>query len=301
MTDRKIFLGILSGLATGLLWGLVFVAPQILHAFTPYEIALGRFIFFGMISLLSVRAFVPLLRRLSGKDRVRILALSAAGFWFYTLLLVWSIHYNGGIITTLVIGLLPITIPLVGRNKAALKAPFISGLVLIFAGFVVLTVLPNFLQHGLQPSLSWIGTLGLIAALAMWTWYALTNAAFLTKNSFISKHEFTSLIGVISCICMLVGSLFMLDWSHLLQHSQLHLYLGWSAVLGIGSTWLAYWLWSICSTYCPPTISGPLIITETICGLLFTFIYQGRLPNLYELCAILLFTAGALLCLRSQP
>jgi drug/metabolite transporter (DMT)-like permease len=39
----KLPLGIAAGLATGMLWGFVFVVPQALPDFTPLELTLGRY------------------------------------------------------------------------------------------------------------------------------------------------------------------------------------------------------------------------------------------------------------------
>lgn len=62
----------------------------------------------------------------------------------------------------------------------------------------------------------------------------------------------------------------------------------------------ANWLWNICSTHCQPTVSGPLVVTETIFGLLFTFLYQQRWPALHEAGAIVLFGVGISLTIYSE-
>lgn len=296
-SSKHLATGIAAGIGAGVLWGLVFLAPQILNDFSPYEIAFGRFLFFALISCASVGKITGLIKKFSNRDLWQITLLSAFGFWLYTLLLVWSVQNSGGVITTVVIGILPITIAIAGQGRRVLRGNFLVGLGLLLAGLIVLNVVPVRLA-GI--SLSWTGLFVLLVALGMWTWYAIANTAFQKAHPFVSKRDVISLTGLISFICLLGVSVFVIDFGHLLHHDHLGLYLMCSAVLGVGSTWLAYWLWSVCSTHCPPSISGPLIVAETICGVIFTFIYQIRLPSGYEMLALVLFAIGSVLCIRTE-
>lgn len=297
--QKNLVIGIAAGMFAGVLWGLVFLAPQVLGDFTPFEIAFGRFFFFALVSCLSLRRIGHFIRRLPTREIMLVVALSAAGFWVYTIALAWSVQHSGGILTTLVIGLLPITISLVGRGVRGLQKQFVAGLILLVAGLAMLTVVPWGLGFA-SVNFSFAGIIILLAALAMWTWYALANTEFVKRHKEVSKADLISLFGLLSFFCLLIVSPFVIDTGHLLHHPQAIAFWLFSAVLGIGSTWLAYWLWSVCSAYCPPTISGPLIVSETVCGLLFTFLYQGRLPAWYETATIILFIIGSVLCIRSE-
>lgn len=296
----KLSFGILAGLGAGFFWGLVFLVPQAIPDFSPLEIAYGRFFFFGIFSLFYIRGVVHLVRRLEWSEIVTVLALSAAGFWLYTLGLVQSVKMNGGVFTTLVIGLLPITISLAERRTLRLQGKFISGLLLILLGLFTLELLPFLSDSRATMDINGSGYLILLFLLAIWTWYGIRNSAFLKEHQWIPKRDFTSLMGTVSLLCMTVIAIPTLDFRHLIHHHDLSIYLMWSVILGLGSTWMAYWLWNICSHLCPPQISGPLIVSETICGVLFTFIYHQRLPGLLEFAAIALFLAGALLSVISQ-
>ena len=108
--DRRI--GLLAGASTGIFWGVPFLAPQILPGFSPVEIAFGRFFFFGVMGLFFVRRGIALLRTLSVRERAQVFALSALGFWLYSSILFWAISMTNGVISSLVLGLLPVTIPL---------------------------------------------------------------------------------------------------------------------------------------------------------------------------------------------
>src|ERR1035437_3273043 len=111
-TQKHLSLGILAGISTGLFWGIPFLVPQILTNYSSLEISFGRFFFFGVISLFFFRKVFEIIRKLSNRDRFILFLLSASGFWFYSTLLFWGVQATDGIISSLIIGLLPISIPL---------------------------------------------------------------------------------------------------------------------------------------------------------------------------------------------
>ena len=293
-------LGIFAAIGAGFLWGLVFLAPQVLHEFSPYQIMFGRFFFFGLFSLLFLRRVIAIVKTLSWHELLKVLALSFTGFWGYTLSLVWSIQHAGGVLTTLVIGMLPISIAVLGEGVIKSVAVFSFGLFLVIAGFWVLACAPFDVQPVVTYSLSLHGLGGLLFCLVIWTWYGLQNAKFLKSRPDIPSKDFNSLIGVVSGLSVLVTSFFMPDVRGVLSHAHFSLYLFVSAVIGVGSTWLAYWFWNICSVKCAPQVVGPLIVFETVYGVLFTFIYQGRGPSISEGVALTLFALGAIISIRSQ-
>ena len=43
--------GVVCGLLAGAMWGMVFVVPELLSAFTPLEMAVGRYVAYGAIAL----------------------------------------------------------------------------------------------------------------------------------------------------------------------------------------------------------------------------------------------------------
>ena len=74
----------------------------------------------------------------------------------------------------------------------------------------------------------------------------------------------------------------------------------WSAVIGVGASWIANIFWAYSAKNCPPSIGGSLIVSETIFGLLYSFILQQRFPFWNEIAAIVLLIMGVLLTIRSQ-
>ena len=295
--SRNITLGILAGVATGMLWGIVFVVPQLLPDFTPLELSLGRYFFFGIASMFTLKRTLADFKSFAPRDKWQVLWLSASGFWLYTILLFWAVNEAGGVLSTLVIGMLPITIPLAAKRTLKLDKLFALGLSLIFAGLLVLQLAPLLAHTGQMLSLK--GLVPLLSCLVMWTWFGIKNTDFVRKYP-AAKVSLTNLMGLSSFVILAVIGLALEDLPALLHHPHFGAFAFWSAVIGFGSSWAANVLWNICSKHCPATISGPLVVAETTFGLLYTFVFQARLPAGPEAAAILLFGLGVFFAIRAE-
>lgn len=51
-TYSNTFVGIACGIGAGALWGLVFLAPALARDFAPLQLAIGRYVFYGLFSAL---------------------------------------------------------------------------------------------------------------------------------------------------------------------------------------------------------------------------------------------------------
>jgi drug/metabolite transporter (DMT)-like permease len=231
------------------------------------------------------------------RDKWQVFWLSASGFWLYTILLFWAVNEAGGVLSTLIIGLLPITIPLAAKRTLRLDKFFALGLSLIFAGLLVLQLAP-LLAHA-KPALSLKGLIPLLSCLVMWTWFGIRNTDFVRKYP-AAKISLTNLMGLSSFLILAVIGAFLVNVPALLHHPHFAAFAMWSAVIGFGSSWTANVLWNICSKNCPATISGPLVVAETTFGLVYTFLFQARLPTPTETAAILLFGLGVFMAIRAE-
>jgi drug/metabolite transporter (DMT)-like permease len=71
-----------------------------------------------------------------------------------------------------------------------------------------------------------------------------------------------------------------------------------NGLLALGASVIGNQLWNIASRKVPVTLSGQLILFETLFALLYSFIYHQRLPRGLEVAAIVLLTAGVLWSVR---
>ncbi|MBU6155044.1 MAG: DMT family transporter [Bdellovibrionales bacterium] len=298
--ERSPALGLFAGASTGVFWGVPFLVPQVLPGYSPFEIAFGRFFFFGLMGFFFAKGALSIVRSLSPVERFRVFLLSASGFWFYSSVLFWSIRQTDGILSSLVLGMLPVTIPLCTPGKKSGGVGFYSGLLLIAAGLVLLFAGGGGLDSPLQHTNRIAGVIGLFVCLGMWTWFSISNSAFLQDRKEISRRDFSSLMGLISFGCLLVVSVPTLLGASWGGRESALLYVCFSALLGVGSSWFANWLWNVASVHLPSEISGTLLVFETIFGVLYTLIFQARLPDFRELIAVVLCLVGVLLAIIAQ-
>jgi drug/metabolite transporter (DMT)-like permease len=292
---NQLTLGIAAGIATGMLWGIVFVVPQALPDYSSLELSFGRYVFFGLASCLGLKRTWRDFSSFSWRDRGRVFLLSTSGFWLYTLFLFQAVTQAGGVLTTLVIGMLPVTIPLVAKGPRRIGGRFAFGLALLFAGLLVL----NAGAFAGTTTLKLAGLAPLLSCLAMWTWFGIANTEFVQRNP-QAKVSLTNLMGLSSFAILALIAPFCIDLAALVRHPDFGAFLAWSALIGCGSSWAANILWNICSARCPATISGPLVVAETSFGLLYNFMFQHRMPTAAEAAAILLFGLGVFLAIRAE-
>ena len=77
--------------------------------------------------------------------------------------------------------------------------------------------------------------------------------------------------------------------------------LGWSATLGLLSSWLATWLWNLASGRIPGEMLGYLIVSETVFGLIYAMLAAWHLPSSLEILGIVLLIGGVVLGLAAAP
>ncbi|WP_178386745.1 EamA family transporter, partial [Xanthomonas oryzae] len=106
-------------MGAGALWGLVFLAPQLLAAFTPLQLAVARYLSYGAIAALVL---APRARqtgaRLGRAEWWALVRLSLMGNLIYYLLLGSAVQWAGSAATALIIGLLPVVVTVIGTRTA---------------------------------------------------------------------------------------------------------------------------------------------------------------------------------------
>jgi drug/metabolite transporter (DMT)-like permease len=295
--------GVLCGLAAGAFWGMIFVMPRWLAEFSPVELALGRYLAYGLITLvLLMPRLKGLLLRLTRSDCRVLLRHALAGNIVYYLLLSTGVQLAGVAAASLIIGLLPLSVTLLGRrDHGALPLRQLAWpLALVVAGITCINV--DVFTHAKIGGQPWpmvaLGMLCAFGALLCWTWYAVDNARFLKRNPHFSGAEWSGLYGLSTGVVALLLAA--------VAYGS-----GWAGGPGEGGAlrdWLRFWsvvsivalgasvtgnqLWNIASRRVPVTLSGQLLLFETLFGLLYGFIYQNQAPRPLELMAIALLIAG---------
>ncbi|SMC16334.1 Permease of the drug/metabolite transporter (DMT) superfamily [Andreprevotia lacus DSM 23236] len=292
--------GISYGALAGAVWGGVFLVPRMLHQFSPMALMTGRYVAYGLVSLLlllpTLRAVWPRLQR---HDWITLLWLSVSGNLVYYLCLSVAVQSVGVAPTSLVIGMLPVLVTLVGafeHNAIHIKR-LILPLLAIVAGVACTSydVFSAELGSGLAQDASGktIGMLAAAGALVAWSAYTIGNARHLARRPDLSSHDWSLLTGVVTGAMALLLALPLL-WSPAATNPALPwgLFAGLMALLAIGPSVIGTGLWNAATRRLPLTLGGQMIIFETVFALLYGFVWEARWPRPLELTAIVLLLGG---------
>jgi drug/metabolite transporter (DMT)-like permease len=296
MVSKQTWMGIGCGAIAGALWGLVFLAPALARSFSPLQLAAGRYLAYGIVAAILV---APAWRRLCGVlTRAEWRALAWLSFWgniLYFVLLARAVQTGGIAMTSLIVGLLPVTVTVVGSREhgAVPLARLVPSLLLSIAGLVCIAW-QSMQAHG---SGSVGGLLCAVGALLSWTVYAVQNSRWLARLDHVSSHEWSLLTGVITgaeSLLLAVPGFVLAPGVHATGE--------WTRfgaiVTGVAvcASVVGNAFWNRASRLLPLTMSGQMILFETLFALLYGFVWEQRLPAPAELLAVVLLVAGVLTC-----
>ncbi|KGR41114.1 DMT family transporter [Xanthomonas vasicola] len=299
---ERLMVGVAFGIGAGALWGLVFLAPQLLSAFTPLQLAVARYLSYGAVAALVL---APRARqtaaRLGRAEWWALVRLSLMGNLIYYVLLGSAVQWAGSAATALIIGLLPVVVTVIGTRAAGavqlrrLAAPCV--LCVIGVALVALDTVKDDSGQQASDRLTRIaGLLCAVGALASWSAYSIANARWLRRRPDLSVGDWSLLTGVVT------GALALLLAPAALIGSAAHAPLAWasfwgvSLMLGILASVIGNALWNHSSRVLPLTLVGQMIVFETVFALLYGFAWEMRLPTLLEQAAIACLLVGVLWC-----
>lgn len=298
-------LGVLAGVAAGALWGLAFVAPLVAVPYTPFDLTVARYLVFGALSLaLLAPGGFPALRR---SDVALLAALGVCGNVGYYFAVASAVPLTGAAVVALVIGCLPVVMAVLG-NTGPGRVPargLVPPLLLLVAGLVAVNGAALAEARAGDALVPFLAGLALTAAaLALWAWYGLRNAAALARHPALSSAEWTALTGVGTLLALLpvIPAGLALGLSAVpargLAGPDAAGLLLWALVLGGLSSWTATWAWSVAARRLPVSLAGQLIVSETLFALLYGAVYERRWPGAGETVGAALMIAGVFAALR---
>ncbi len=315
-------LGLLFALFAGLMWGLVFVAPVMLPGYAPVLLTVGRYLAFGLIALpLALLLDRRALRELQPGDWWQAARLSLIGNFLYYLTLSAAIQRAGAPLPTLIIGTLPVVIALCANHRNRVRdghLPWLQlapSLLLIAAGLACVNRDElTHLRAGDGDVRRYVeGALLAIAAVACWTWYPIRNADWLRAHADRSPRAWATAQGLVTLPMALLGVLLVAlvhglapgtllpaDFDLPFGERPAH-YLGLMVAIGLCSSWLGTLCWNEASQRLPTSLSGQLIVFETVAALAYAFTWNQRMPPPATVTGIALLIAGVMWALRIKP
>lgn len=314
--------GLLFALAAGLMWGLVFVAPVMLPGYAPALLTVGRYLAFGLIALpLALLLDRRALRELQPADWREAAKLSAIGNFLYYLCLSAAIQRAGAPLPTMIIGTLPVVIAVTANHRNRERdgqlpwARLVPSLVLIAAGLGLVNrdELATLQAEAGDARRYAEGALLAIAAVACWTWYPIRNADWLRAHADRSPRAWATAQGLVTLPMAAAGAV-LLGLIHLAAPGTLVpagyafplgdkalAYVGLMLAIGLCSSWLGTLCWNEASQRLPTSLSGQLIVFETLAALAYAFTWNQRMPPPATLAGVALLVAGVVWALRIKP
>lgn len=294
-------IGIACGMGAGALWGLVFLAPELVRDFTPLQLAIGRYVAYGIISaVLIAPRWRALVATLGPRDWIALVWLSLAGNTLYYILLSSAVQNAGIATTSLVIGFLPVAVTIIGsRDRDAVPLVCLTpSLLLCAAGAICIGW--QALSHPTSGDAGreLVGFACAIGALVAWTAYAVGNARALNRLDRVSVHDWNLLTGVVAC----AQAAALIPVSALAEPIR-HAAGAWmqlgavSIAVAVAASIIGNALWNRMNRLLPLTMVGQMILFETLFALFYGFLWERRLPLPLEVAAFVLVAASVLTCI----
>lgn len=298
--------GVLLGAVAGAFWGLVFLSPLVLESFSALEIATGRFLMYGGISLILLApSFLRIWQRLSLSDIGILMMLGALGNVLFFALLAGSIQNVGIGPASLVVGMAPVVVTLLGRSDkdtlplSALAGPLLCIVLGIF--FINADALQMAGEQSQSIGQSVRGLMMAFGALASWSLFTVLNARALKRRAEVSSGLWSSMIGVSAGLWALgLAAILWITRSPSISANAVPDGKDWllfwivSFGIGVGGSLIANMFWNGASRRLPISLTGQVFVFEPVFALLYGFVYSSRLPRPMEAIAITMLVSGVL-------
>lgn len=300
--ERSNATGVAFGIAAGALWGWVFIAPELTPGFTAAQLSAGRYLAYGVIALLlALPRWRKLFSNLKPADWIALALLGLAGNIVYYIFLAFAVRLAGGAPASFIVGLLPVVITIIGsRERGAVRltalAPSLA-LAVIGVGLIAAAAMHS------NAASSWrIQTAGLacaFGALASWALFAVGNARRMAQLPSLSSNEWSLLLGIVSGAEALLLALPAFILTPVPHDGVAWLrFIAVSAGVAITASIIGNALWNSASRRLPMTLTGQMVIFETLFALFYSFLWEWRLPRLTEILAIGALVGAVSWCAR---
>ncbi|WP_171014065.1 DMT family transporter [Chitinivorax sp. B] len=291
--------GVSFGVMAGALWGGIFLVPQWLPGFSSWELSAGRYLAYGLLSLLML---VPVWREccqgLTRRDWLALVKLSLLGNLVYYVLVVLAVQRVGVAPTSLIIGCLPVLVAMLGARAGAglslRKLTWSLVTIVLGAGCIAGDV---WWQGRQMAAGAWfdrlLGLVCAVGALSCWGLYAVHNAQYLQRRPALGSKAWSLLTGVVTGGLALIMAVPIWGMTSNAPADKSWLGFCWLMLAtALGASVIGNALWNAACRRLPLTLSGQLIVFETLFALFYGFLHESRGPRLLEWLAMGLMLGG---------
>lgn len=226
------------------------------------------------------------------------------GYTGYYLLVVLAIQDAGAAVPVLIIGTIPLWVMVLGKPQGLRWAALVPGLLLTGLGMFLMMQATS---HAMAQNTAAGGGLLLRSvfyatlAMASWTAFGLLNAAWLKRHPEVNSTDWANWLGLAAGVgALLLWALVGTDWATLSAREGFGRFVLVCTFTGIGSAWIAAVLWNMASRRLSPSLAGQLIVSETVFGLVYAFVWDATWPAPVQWLACVLFLLGILASIRAH-
>lgn len=298
---------IVHGGMAGAIWGAVIVAPALIPDVHPVAISCVRFLLYGLFAtLFALPNARSLITRITRQDQRLLFELALTGNLAYFILLSAAVQHAGVATASLINGLIPVVVMLMGRrlSQSSLRS-MLTSLALIFTGIIWIN-LPALMEviRGEGNLRQVLGAVYAGLGVLSWSWFALRNAQQLKTGCF-TPGEWSTLLGITTgLLALLMTAIVTLIQPQLLPTNltfeRLSIFMVTALLMAIGGSWVANALWNSAAQRLPVAIGGQLIVFETLCALLYSYLLAQTLPSAVEMLGMVLVLGGVFWAIRSE-
>ena len=300
MTERSIATGVACGVAAGALWGMVFLAPELTPGFTALQLSAGRYFAYGVLALLlTLPRWRSVTHRLTRADWIALAWLGLAGNIIYYIFLAYAVRLAGTAPTAFIVGLLPVVITIIGsREQGAVRlGALLPSLALAIIGVGLIAASAIHGDAGAGWRLQAIGLACAFGSLASWAVFAVGNARTMARLPHLSSNDWSLLLGIVSGAEAVLLALPAFAFAPA-GHGDWTRFATISSGVAIISSIIGNAFWNGASRRLPMTLTGQMVVFETLFALFYSFLWEGRLPTIIEIAAIAALIGAVTWCAK---
>ena len=303
-------LGFLYGVLACMIWGFVYLVPEVLPGYPPELMAAGRFVSFGLVAVpvawMERREFA----HYTVKDWIDVSKLGVIGNIAYYWCLIECIQNAGVPVAGMAMSAVPVLVAAVSnirdkkKGTALAWSRLVPGLTLIVYGFALasMTEFEMVVQASADGGLKfWYGVMMAVAALLIWTWYPIRNADWLLDHPDRSPRAWSTAQGLTTFPFAVVMYFFFWglepDATPLLGYDP-----AWFVFVmvfsGLMGSWVGIVFWNAMSQRLPTALAGQMIVFETIFAVTYAHVLRMQWPEWNMLAGMALLLSGVMLSLK---
>jgi drug/metabolite transporter (DMT)-like permease len=298
--ERSIATGVACGIAAGALWGAVFIAPELTPGFSALQLSVGRYFAYGVIALvLALPRWRTITNGLKRRDWIALAWLGLSGNIIYYIFLAVAVRLAGAAPASFIVGLLPVVITIIGsRERGAVRLSVLApSLVLAVIGVGLIAAPALHQDVGADWRLQAVGLACAFGALASWAVFAVINAKAMARLPHMLSNDWSLLFGIVSGVEALLLAIPAFAFAPVV-HGDWTRFAVVSSGIAITASIIGNAFWNGASRRLPMTLSGQMVIFETLFALLYSFVWDWRLPRLTEVLAIAALIGAVTWCAR---